>query len=108
MIVVPLNFSIMKLQMHSIHFDADIKLLDFIQKKTDKLNTFYDRIIDGEVFMRLEKNDVENKVVEIKLNIPGSQLFAKEQSKSFEAATDLAVEALRRQLKKFKEKQKVA
>jgi putative sigma-54 modulation protein len=83
-------------------------LLDFIQKKTDKLNTFYDRIIDGEVFMRLEKNDVENKVVEIKLNIPGSQLFAKEQSKSFEAATDLAVEALRRQLKKFKEKQKVA
>jgi len=94
--------------MHSIHFDADIKLLDFIQKKTDKLNTFYDRIIDGEVFMRLEKNDVENKVVEIKLNIPGSQLFAKEQSKSFEAATDLAVEALRRQLKKFKEKQKVA
>ncbi|CAD5245942.1 MULTISPECIES: ribosome-associated translation inhibitor RaiA [Imperialibacter] len=98
----------MKLQMHSIHFDADIKLLDFIQKKTDKLNTFYDRIIDGEVFMRLEKNDVENKVVEIKLNIPGSQLFAKEQSKSFEAATDLAVEALRRQLKKFKEKQKVA
>lgn len=94
--------------MHSIHFDADTKLLDFIQKKTDKLNTFYDRIIDGEVFMRLEKNDVENKVVEIKLNIPGSQLFAKEQSRSFEAATDLAVEALRRQLKKFKEKQKAA
>lgn len=98
----------MKLQMHSIHFDADVKLLDFIQKKTDKLTTFYDRIIDGEVFMRLEKNDVENKVVEIKLNIPGSQLFAKEQSKTFEAATDLTVEALRRQLKKFKEKQKAA
>jgi putative sigma-54 modulation protein len=98
----------MKLQMHSIHFDADVKLLEFIQKKTDKLTTFYDRIIDGEVFMRLEKNDVENKVVEIKLNIPGSQLFAKEQSKTFEAATDLTVEALRRQLKKFKEKQKAA
>lgn len=94
--------------MHSIHFDADVKLLEFIQKKTDKLTTFYDRIIDGEVFMRLEKNDVENKVVEIKLNIPGSQLFAKEQSKTFEAATDLTVEALRRQLKKFKEKQKAA
>lgn len=91
--------------MHSIHFDADGKLLAFIQKKAEKLDTFYDRIIDGEVFMRLEKNDVENKVVEIKLNIPGSQLFAKEQSKTFEAATDMAVEALRRQLKKFKEKQ---
>lgn len=96
----------MRLQMHSIHFDADQKLLDFIQKKADKLETFYDRIVDGEVFMRLEKNDNrENKVVEIKINLPGDQLFSKEHSTSFEAATDQAVEALRRQLKKFKEKQ---
>lgn len=96
----------MKLQMHSIHFDADQKLVDFIQKKTDKLDTFYDRIIDGEVFMRLDKGDArDNKVIEIKLNIPGNQLFAKEKSISFEAAADEAVEALRRQLKKYKEKQ---
>ena len=95
----------MKLQMHSIHFDADQKLTDFIQKKTDKLETFYDRIIDGEVFMKVEKDDNrENKVIEIKLNIPGTQLFASEKSKSFEAAADTAVEALRRQLKKYKEK----
>ncbi|MEL6534499.1 MAG: ribosome-associated translation inhibitor RaiA [Bacteroidota bacterium] len=95
----------MRLQMHSIHFDADQKLKDFIQRKADKLETFYDRIVDGEVFMRLEKNDNrENKVVEIKLNVPGNQLFSKEHSTSFEAATDQAVEALRRQLKKFKEK----
>jgi len=95
----------MKLQMHSIHFDADQKLIDLIQKKADKLETFYDRIIDGEVFMRLAKGDAkENKVIEIKVNIPGSQLFAKEQSNSFEAAADEATEALRRQLKKHKEK----
>ncbi|WP_258100342.1 ribosome hibernation-promoting factor, HPF/YfiA family [Marinoscillum pacificum] len=95
----------MKLQMHSIHFDADQKLVDFIQKKANKLDTFYDRIIDGEVFMRLEKDDDrENKVLEIKLNIPGGQLFAKEKSKSFEAGADEAVESLRRQLKKHKEK----
>ncbi len=95
----------MKLQMHSIRFDADVKLLDFIQKKANKLDTFYDRIIDGEVFLRLD-NDVqnENKIVEIKLNIPGTQLFAKERSKSFEAASDLAIQALRKQLKKYKEK----
>jgi len=95
----------MRLQMHSIHFDADEKLLDFIQKKADKLDTFYDRIIDGEVFLKLDKdNQMENKLVEIKVNIPGTQLFAKERSKSFEAATDNAVEAVRRQLKKHKEK----
>ncbi|MEO9476901.1 MAG: ribosome-associated translation inhibitor RaiA [Cyclobacteriaceae bacterium] len=96
----------MKLQMHSIHFDADHKLVDFIQKKADKLDTFYDKIIDGEVIMKVESGDSrENKLLEIKLNIPGNQLFAKEKSKSFEAAADEAVEALRRQLKKHKEKQ---
>jgi putative sigma-54 modulation protein len=96
----------MKLQTHSIHFDADSKLIDFIQKKVDKLETFYDRIIDGEVFLRLEKGEsVNNKIVEIKINIPGQTLFAKETSAAFEVATDEAVEALRRQIKKFKEKQ---
>ena len=95
----------MKLQMHSIHFDADQKLVNFIQKKTDKLETFYDRIIDGEVFMRLDKGEAkDNKIIEIKVNIPGTQLFAKEQSNSFEAAADEAVEALRRQLRKHKTK----
>lgn len=95
----------MKLQMHSIHFDADRKLIDFIQKKADKLDTYYDRIVDGEVFMRLDNHEKkENKIVEIKMNVPGKTLFAKHQSESFEAATDEAVEALRRQIKKFKEK----
>lgn len=95
----------MKLQMHSIHFDADQKLLDFIQKRADKLETYYDRIVGGEVFLRLDKSvSKENKVVEIKLGIPGSTLFAKEQKASFEAAADSAVEALRRQIKKHKEK----
>jgi putative sigma-54 modulation protein len=95
----------MKLQIHSIHFDADQKLVDFIQKKADKLETFFDRIIDGEVFLRLDKGEArDNKVLEIKLNIPGEQLFAKEKASSFEAAADDAAEALRRQLKKYKEK----
>jgi putative sigma-54 modulation protein len=95
----------MKLQIHSIHFDADQKLIDFIQKKVDKLETFYDHIVDGEVFLRLNNSNVENKTFEIKINIPGNQLFAKEEAKTFEEATDVATEALRRQLKKFKVKQ---
>jgi putative sigma-54 modulation protein len=94
----------MKLQVHSIHFNADQKLIDFIQKKVDKLETFYDRMVDGEVFLRLNNEGIDNKTVEIKLRVPGSQLFAKEQAKSFEAATDQATEALRMQLQKFKEK----
>jgi putative sigma-54 modulation protein len=91
--------------MQSVHFDADVKLTDFIQKRADKLETFYDRIIDGEVIMRVEPDENKvNKTIEIKLNIPGEQLFAEKRATSFEAATDEAVEALRRQLKKHKEK----
>ncbi|MFM7487241.1 MAG: ribosome hibernation-promoting factor, HPF/YfiA family [Cytophagales bacterium] len=95
----------MRLQVHSIHFDADRKLVDFIQRKVDKLETFYDRVVDGEVFLRLNNTGVENKTVEIKVKVPGSQLFAKEQARTFEAATDLATEALRNQIKKYKERQ---
>src|SRR5688572_31076286 len=94
----------MKLQVHSIHFNADSKLLTFIQKKLNKLETFYDRMVDGEVFLRLNNEGIENKTVEIKLRLPGNQLFAIEKAKSFEEATDLAADALRMQLKKFKTK----
>ncbi len=96
----------MKLQVQSIHFNADVKLISFIQRKVDKLETFYDRLVDGEVFLRLNNEGIENKTVEIKLNVPGTQLFATEKAKSFEAAADLATEALRNQLKKFKMKVK--
>lgn len=94
----------MKLQVHSIHFIADHKLVDFIQKKLNKLETFYDRLVDGEVFLRLNNEGIENKTVEIKLNVPGTQLFAIEKARSFEAAAGEATEALRMQLKKFKTK----
>jgi putative sigma-54 modulation protein len=96
----------MKLQMNAVGFTADIKLLDFIQKKADKLDTFFDRIQDGEVFLKLEKGEHarENKAVEIRLNVPGTVLFAKEQNTSFEAAADAAIESLKRQVSKYKEK----
>jgi putative sigma-54 modulation protein len=92
----------MRLQVHSIHFSADQKLIDFIQQRVDKLQTFYDRFVDGEVFLRINNEGIENKTVEIKLSVPGRKFFAKEHARSFEAAADLATEALRNQLKKFK------
>lgn len=95
----------MKLQMQSIHFDADRKLLDFIQKKMDKLETFFDRIIEGDVYLRLEPDDSKgNKAVHVKLYIPGGSLMAKEQGNSFEEAVDLVYENLKRQLSRLKEK----
>ena len=95
----------MKLKVQSIHFDADRKLLSFVEEKIEKLTHFYEDIIDGEVFLRLDKNSVkENKIAEIKLNTPGKTMFASEQCKSFEEATDIAVDALRKQITKYKGK----
>ena len=91
--------------MSSLKFDADKDLLDFVQKKADKLDTFYDQIIDGEVSMKVENSDKRlNKIVEMKVNIPGTTMFAKEKNRSFEAAVDDAVETIRRQMKKHKGK----
>ena len=96
----------MKLRIHSVNFEADQTLLDFIQRKADKLETFYDRIVEGEAYMRTNNNDgINNKTVELKLFVPGATLFSKEDAPTFEEATDTAVEAMRKQLKKHKEKQ---
>lgn len=95
----------MDLKVHSIHFDADQKLIGFVDQKVKKLIHFYDDILVSEVYLRLDKSgSTQNKVAEIRLVTPGKEMFAKKQSKSFEEATDLAVEALRRQVRKKKGK----
>ena len=93
-----------RINIHSIHFDADQKLKAFIHERIDKLALFHDRIVEGDVFLKIENSNISNKVAEIKLKIPGGDLFAKKQSKSFEESMDIAVEALKRQLKKHKGK----
>jgi putative sigma-54 modulation protein len=96
----------MDIKMHSIRFDADAKLLSFIDTKVKKLPTVYDDIMGAEVFLRLDKDtsDRENKLVEIKLDVKGQSVFAKKQCKTFEEATDLSIDALRKQLVKRKGK----
>lgn len=97
----------MRLQMQAIHFDADPKLLSFIQQKMDKLDTFYDRITSGEVFLKLDKSDnakLHTKLLEVKIYVPGGTMFVREQGTTFEEATDLAIDTLKMQVKKFKDK----
>jgi len=95
----------MQINVQSIHFDADQKLVSFIESRMNKLDLFSDRIIEGDVYLRLDKSESnENKIAEIKVSMPGKELFAKKQCKSFEEATDSAVDALRRQIKRYKGK----
>ncbi len=95
----------MKVKIQSIHFDEDKKLLDFINEKMEKLQHFYDHIIQSEVFLKIDKSDdTSNKIAEIRIHIPGHELFAKKQCKTFEEAVDTAIDALSRQVIKHKEK----
>lgn len=96
----------MKVNVSAIHFSADQKLIDFIDEKVTKLETFYDKIISAEATLKVEEgSDKENKFVEIRLAVPGKDLFAKKTAKSFEEATDNVVEALRKQIRKHKSKE---
>jgi ribosomal subunit interface protein len=96
----------MNIQVNAVHFTADQKLVDFVNKKVSKLDTFFDGIIGAEVILKVVKPETSNnKVAEIKLSIPATEnLFAAKQADSFEEACDLAVDAIRRQLDKYKEK----
>ena len=97
----------MKVNISSLHFKTDQKLDDFIENKVKKLKQFHNEIVSGDVVLKLDKDiNQENKVTEIRLDVPGADIYAKKQSKSFEEATDLAVEALKKQLIRHKEKLK--
>ena len=95
----------MKVHTQSVHFSADQKLLAFIERKLSKLDLFFDRIVSAKVLLKLENSgQIRDKIAEVRLEIPGTILFVKETNKSFEASIDLAIDSLRRQLIKYKER----
>jgi len=95
----------MDIKIQSVNFDADKKLVAFVEERVGKLEQYFDNIVGAESFLKVEKSEsFENKTVEIKILLPGKEIFAKKQCKSFEEAADESVEALRRQLVKYKEK----
>ena len=96
----------MNINIQTVHFDADEKLLDLIQKKLEKLATFHDRITRVEVFLKLDNlvHAIKDKVVEIKIHIPKQDCFVKSTSKSFENSFEHAFDSVINQLKKKKEK----
>lgn len=99
----------MRLQIQAVRFTADERLLTFIQQKLNKLETFYDNITSGDVFLKLDKsenNKIHKKLVDVKLYVPGGSVFVSEKGTTFEEATDLAIDTLKMRIKKFKNKKK--
>jgi len=95
----------MEVRIQSIHFDAAEKLQDFIQKKVSKLERFSDNIIDADVALKVVKPEVSNnKEASIKLGMKSGEFFANKVADTFEEAIDQCVEALEKQIVKFKEK----
>ena len=95
----------MKVDIHAVNFSVDKKLIDFIQERMDKLEKYYDKIVSSDVFLKVEKtSDKENKIVEVKLHVPGDDFVVKKQCKTFEEAVELSAESLERSLIKRKEK----
>jgi putative sigma-54 modulation protein len=95
----------MNIQIHSVRFDADKKLIEFINQKVNKLSLLSDDIVSAEVFLRLDHDETrENKITEIRVEYPRGPLFARKQSKTFEESADLVIDALKKQIVKQKDK----
>lgn len=95
----------MKVFTQSVNFNADATLIEFAKKKVEGLAKYHDKIVDAEVFLKVQKtSEKENKITEVKINIPGNELIVKRETKTFEEGISLSVDLLKRQLKKSKEK----
>ncbi|MGB3145480.1 MAG: ribosome-associated translation inhibitor RaiA [Maribacter sp.] len=95
----------MKVNAQSVNFNADAKLMSFLQNRLDKVETFYSKVISSDVYLKVENtSSKENKIVEIKMNIPKDKFIVKKQCKSFEEAVDSACSSLERKLIKRKQK----
>ena len=96
----------MKAIYQAVNFDVDQKLINFIQKKLDKLDVFFDKVIEAEVFLKLNNQGEKNKTVGIKIGVPGNDIVVSRDAETFEKAMDLSYDVLKRQLRKQKEKVK--
>lgn len=98
----------MKVITQSVNFNADATLIEFVQNRLDKLETYYDKVVSSDVYLKVENtSSKENKIVEIKLHVPKDNFIVKKQCKSFEEAVDSACSTLERKLIKRKEKMRV-
>ena len=97
----------MNVNIQTVHFDADTKLVSYIEKKLTKLEQFHDRITKVDVYLKLDNivHNIKDKVAEIKVHIPRHDFFVKQSSKSFEESFDTALDSVITQIKRKKDRQ---
>lgn len=95
----------MKISVQSVNFNISKDLVNYIEKKVNNLEKFHDHIIGAEVYLKVQStSEKENKLVDVKMILPGVDIVAKKQSKTFEEGASLAIDSVKRQLVKRKEK----
>lgn len=96
----------MNVNIQTVHFDADAKLVTYVEKKLAKLSQFHDRITKVDVYLKLDNvvHNIKDKIAEIKVHIPRYDFFVKHSSKSFEESFDEALNSVIIQIKRKKEK----
>jgi putative sigma-54 modulation protein len=97
---------IMNVNIQTVRFDADTRLIDYVNRKLEKLSTFHDRIIKVNVFLKLDNvvHTIKDKIAEIRIHVPRHEFFVKSTSKSFQESFDDAFDSIVNQLKRKKEK----
>ena len=97
----------MNVNIQTVHFDADVKLVEYVTNKLSKLATFHERIIKVDVFLKLDNvvHNIKDKVAEIRVHVPRHDFCVKASSKSFEESFDSALDSLVNQIKRKKQKQ---
>ena len=97
----------MKVEIQSVKFDADKKLVDFIQAKMNKMDRFVENALSSQVTLKIDKDDEQgSKVAVVKIDVAGGELLAERRCKSFEEAIDLCLDAIKKQIDKYKEKRR--
>ena len=94
---------IMEIRIQSVKFDADEKLLAFVEKKVEKLEKFFDGFMEADVTLSLLPDQL-NKECKVKLQVPTDDIIVTRNAKSFEDAVVDCVDVLKGQLVKLKEK----
>ena len=97
----------MNISIQSLHFDADSKLVEYVEGKLSRLTQFHDRITKVDVFLKLDNliHNIKDKVVEIRVHIPRHDFFVKHSCKSFEESFDTALDSVITQIKRRKDRQ---
>ena len=96
----------MKVNVKALHFHADAKLIEYVEKKLSRLDRYFDRVVEAEVHLKVQETGtkVQEKITEVKIHVPGGWLMDRKTGKTFESAVDESVDTLKRQLVRHKER----